>query len=89
MTPVALKPDHDIKGYRYLGNIPEGIGNRLDAARAALKQSKTKWAKQHWQLVVGQLEAHWHTVTTAENCDVMRKLSPTWSVDNGIHRLDI
>jgi hypothetical protein len=89
MTPVALKKDHDVKGHRYLGDIPEGIGSRLDAARAALVNSKSKWAKRHWRYVVKHLSQQWTIVTTAENCDVMSKLSPQWSVDPGFYRLDV
>ena len=89
MEPVTLKNDTDITGQRLLGDIPEGIGSRLDAARAALKNSKTKWSKQHWQYVVDHLQVQWHIVSTAPNNEVMARLTPTWEIDSGFYKLDV
>lgn len=89
MEPVTLKNNTDITGQRLLGDIPEGIGCRLDAAREALNKSKTKWGKQHWQYVVNHLLTQWHIVSTAPNNEVMAQLAPKWELDSGFYKLDI
>ena len=46
--PVRLIDlDRNLKSYRFLGQEAEVLGTRLDAARLALKNARSAWAKNY------------------------------------------
>jgi hypothetical protein len=50
----------EIKDWRDAGYEIDHIGIRLDQARAAAKQAKTKWAKDYWETTAARLLTKWH-----------------------------
>ena len=48
-----------IKDWRDAGHEIEHLGVRLDAARDALKECKSKWAKDFWSTTVDRLFTKW------------------------------
>jgi len=48
-----------IKDWRDAGWEIEHLGVRLDQARAALKQAKSKWARDYWSITADRLYNKW------------------------------
>ena len=51
--------DINLRDFRFLGEEAEVLGKRLDAARQALADAKTPWARNHWYKTVEQLVLLW------------------------------
>ena len=49
----------ELKDWRDAGYEIEHLGTRLDQARDALKQAKSKWAKDYWSTTVDRLFLKW------------------------------
>jgi hypothetical protein len=49
----------DIKDWRDAGPEIEHLGTRLDQARAALAEAKSKWAKDYWSITANRLYTKW------------------------------
>ena len=70
-----------MKSYRYLDNNIGLLGKRLDAAHAALARSKTKWAKNQWQLTINRLTFQWRNLPILHDGDAVGTDIPRWSID--------
>ena len=49
----------EVKDWRDAGYEIEHLATRLDQARAALKQCKSKWAQDYWATTVDRLYVKW------------------------------
>lgn len=87
MTPVTLPKGTELKGYRYVGDEAEALGTRLDAARAALVNAKTEWAKKHWQMAIDQLLVQWRALPILHDGDAQVQIIPRWTVDYDFYEL--
>ena len=70
-----------MKNFRYLGEESERLGNRMDAARAVLKNTKSKWAKKYWQQILNQLTLEWLRLPILHDADAQMTIIPKWTVD--------
>ena len=73
-TKVKFVAIGEIKDWRDADHDLEVIGARLDQARAALAQCKTKWALDFWSTTVDRLYTKW---------DLILKLKDTGMRQNG------
>jgi hypothetical protein len=69
-----------MKNYRYLGEEAEVLGNRLDAARASLAQSRTTWARNYWNQAVERLLFQWQQLPILHDADARMTIIPRWHV---------
>ena len=65
-----------MKNYRHLGDTADVLGNRLDAARAALARSTTSWARNYWNQAVERLLFQWHLLPVLHDADAVMSLIP-------------
>lgn len=70
----------DLKGYRFIGDEMEALGNRLDQARRARKNSKTKWSRQYWNTVIDRLVAQWRRLPILHDGDVRGTDITRWQI---------
>ena len=70
-----------MKDYRFYGDEMEVLGQRLDAARAALANSKTKWAQVQWQQTIDRLLFQWHQLPVLHDGDAQVTLIPRYDID--------
>ena len=70
-----------MKSYRFYGEEMEVLGQRLDAARAALAGAKSDWAKTHWKLTVDRLLFQWKQLPILHDGDAKVTLIPRWTID--------
>ena len=70
-----------MKDFRYLGEESERLGVRMDAARAAWKSTKSKWAKKYWKQVLNRLKLEWRRLPTLHDADAKMTITPKWTVD--------
>ena len=70
----------DLKGYRFIGDEMEALGNRLDSARRARKNSKTKWSRQYWNTVIDRLVAQWRRLPILHDGDVRGTDITRWQI---------
>jgi hypothetical protein len=70
-----------MKNYRFLGEEAEVLGNRLDAARRAFAESKTKWSKKYWKQVVDRLVFQWRQLPVLHDGDAQVTIIPRWTID--------
>jgi hypothetical protein len=70
----------DLKGYRFIGDEMEALGNRLDQARRARKNSKTKWSRQYWNTVIDRLVAQWRRLPVLHDGDVRGTDITRWQI---------
>ena len=88
MESVALPEGTYLKGYRFVGDEAEVLGQRLDAARDALADSKTEWAKRQWQMVLDQLLVQWRSLPILHDSDAQVQIIPRWTVDYTFYERD-
>jgi hypothetical protein len=81
MLNIELNSDVELKDYRYLGERAEAIGQRLDSARLALSESRSKWAKRHWQFVIDQLLIQWRMLPALHDGAAQVQIIPRWTVE--------
>ena len=77
-----------MKNYRHLGDTAELLGNRLDAARAALARSTTSWARNYWNQAVERLLFQWHQLPILHDADACMTMIPRWHVDYDYYERD-
>jgi hypothetical protein len=70
-----------MKDFRYLGEEAEILGNRMDSARAAYKNTKSKWAKKYWRQVLAQHKLQWLRLPILHDADAKITIIPKWTVD--------
>jgi hypothetical protein len=76
-----------MKNFRYLGEESERLGNRMDAARAVLKNTKSKWAKKYWQQILNQLTLEWLRLPVLHDADAKMTIIPKWTVDYDFYEI--
>lgn len=80
--PVEFVPMHtDLRNWRFLGMEMEALGTRLDAARAALAEAKTDWARWYWTETVDRLMLQWRSMPAMHDGDATMTLMPRWTLD--------
>jgi hypothetical protein len=70
-----------MKNYRFFGEEMEVLGCRLDAARKAVKETKTPWAKTYWNAVVERLLFQWKQIPALHDGDAKVTIIPRWTID--------
>lgn len=79
---IDLPPTvHDLHNYRFIGEEMEALGLRLDAARAALAQSESAWARWYWQETLDRLLMQWRALPILHDGEAQTTLIPKWTVD--------
>jgi hypothetical protein len=79
---VEFIPTHtDLRNWRFLGMEMEALGNRLDAARAALSRARTEWARWYWTETVDRLMLQWRSMPVMHDGDATMTLMPRWTLD--------
>ena len=76
-----------MKNFRYLGEETERLGARMDAARAAWKGTRSKWAKKYWHQVLKQLTLEWLRLPILHDADAKMTIIPKWTVDYEFYEL--
>jgi hypothetical protein len=80
--PIEFVPMHtDLRNWRFLGMEMEALGNRLDAARAALSRARTEWARWYWTETVDRLMLQWRSMPVMHDGDATMTLMPRWTLD--------
>jgi hypothetical protein len=70
-----------MKDYRFYGDEMEVLGQRLDAARAALAGAKSAWARHHWQQTVDRLLFQWRQLPILHDGEAQVTLIPRYDID--------
>lgn len=70
-----------MKNYRFYGDEMEVLGQRLDAARTALANARTPWAKNQWQQTVDRLVFQWQQLPILHDADAQVTLIPRYDID--------
>ena len=82
-----------MKSYRFVGEEMEVLGQRLDAARAALKAAENSWATKrkaginngwavnYWRQAVEQLESRWKKLPILHDADAQMSIIPRYEID--------
>ena len=70
-----------MKDYRYLGEIAEVLGTRMDAARNALSNAKSEWAKNYWKQTLDRLNFQWCQLPILHDADAKMTIIPKWTID--------
>lgn len=70
-----------MKNYRFYGDEMEVLGQRLDAARTALANAKTPWAKTHWKQTIDRLTFQWQQLPVLHDADAQVTLIPRYDID--------
>ena len=87
--PVRLVDlDRNLRSYRFLGQEAEVLGTRLDAARLALKNARSNWAKKYWKSAVEQLVFQWRCLPALHDGDAQMSLIPRWTVSYDYYSRD-
>lgn len=73
--------DADLQDYRFIGEEMEALGMRLDAARRALAQARTVWARWYWSETLDRLLTQWRTLPVLNDGQARMTLIPRWNVD--------
>ena len=82
--PIEFVPMHtDLRNWRFLGMEMEALGTRLDAARAALANSKTKWALWYWTETIDRLMLQWRSMPAMHDSDATMTVMPRWITSYG------
>jgi hypothetical protein len=69
-----------MKSYRFYGDEMEVLGQRLDAARLALKNSTTLWSKGYWTQVIDRLLFQWRQLPILHDGDAQMTIIPKWTI---------
>ena len=72
----------NMKDYRFLGDEADILGQRLDACRKALAESKTIWAQKHWQQQLDCLLFQWRQLPILADGRVTFADVPRWTVSH-------
>jgi hypothetical protein len=78
----------DLRSYRFIGEEAESLGNRLDFARSALESAHSPWAKNYWNMVLGQLLFQWRSLPALHDGDAAMSIVPRWTVDYDFFEID-
>lgn len=70
-----------MKNYRFYGDEMEVLGQRLDAARKALANSKSEWAKTQWQQTIDRLLFQWRQLPILHDSEAQVTLIPRYDID--------
>jgi hypothetical protein len=70
-----------MKDYRFYGDEMEVLGQRLDAARSALANSKSEWAQVQWKQTVDRLLFQWRQLPILHDGDAQVTLIPRYDID--------
>ena len=70
----------DLRSYRFIGEEAESLGNRLDSARLALESAQSPWAKNYWNIVLGQLLFQWRALPALHDGNATMSVIPRWTV---------
>ena len=62
-----------IKDWRDAGHEIEALGSRLDAARLALKECKTEWARNFWATTADRLFTKWQLMVQLKDTGLRQK----------------
>jgi hypothetical protein len=80
--PVEFVPVNiDLRNWRFLGMEMEALGSRLDAARKALADSKTDWARWYWQETLNRLMLQWQHLMPLHDGDAKMSVVPRWTTE--------
>ena len=71
----------DLRNYRFIGEEAESLGNRLDSARLALESAQSPWAKNYWNIVLGQLLFQWRSLPALHDGNATMSVIPRWTVN--------
>ena len=71
----------DLRNYRFIGEEAEALGNRLDFARLTLESAQSPWAKNYWNMVLGQLLFQWRSLPALHDGNATMSVIPRWTVD--------
>jgi hypothetical protein len=78
----------DLRNYRFIGEEAESLGNRLDSVRLALKSAQSPWAKNYWNIVLGQLLFQWQSLPALHDGGATMSIVPRWSVNYDCYEID-
>ena len=76
-----------MKDYRFYGDEMEVLGQRLDAARKALTNAKTPWAKTQWEQTIQRLLFQWQQLPILHDADAQVTLIPRYDIDYDFYEL--
>ena len=76
-----------MKNYRYYGDEAEILGQRLDAARAALASSTKLWSKNFWSQTVERLLFQWRQLPILHDGDALSEIIPRWTINYDFYEL--
>ena len=76
-----------MKNYRYYGDEAEILGQRLDAARAALASSTSPWSKNFWSQTAERLLFQWRQLPILHDADAQTTIIPRWTVDYNFYEV--
>lgn len=80
--PIEIESSVDnLHNYRYIGEEMEALGTRLDAAREALKNTRSAWARWYWQETLNRLLIQWRALPALHDGDAQTTLIPRWTVN--------
>lgn len=80
--PIEFEPTRgDLRNWRFLGMEMEALGCRLDAARRALANAKTDWARWYWSETVDRLMLQWRNLVPLHDGDARMTVIPRWATD--------
>lgn len=71
----------DLRNWRFLGMEMEALGTRLDAARAALADAKSDWARWYWTETIDRLMLQWRHLVPLHDGDARMSVIPRWITD--------
>jgi hypothetical protein len=70
-----------LHSWRFIGMEMEALGTRLDAARAALSQAKSEWARWYWAETLERLLLQWKHLPALRDGEAQTTLIPRWNLD--------
>ena len=76
-----IDPDIDLHNFRFFGEEAEVLGQRMDAARAALNLAQTSWAKWYWRETLDRLLYQWRQLPILHDAEAKVTMLPRWTVD--------
>lgn len=72
-TKTQYVPIGDVKDWRDAGHEIEALGARLDYAREASKEAKSKWAKDFWTTTADRLFTKWELMVQLKETGLRQK----------------
>ena len=80
-STISLEIPQNLHSWRFIGEVMEALGTRLDAARASLKNARTAWAQWYWQETMDRLMIQWKSLPILHDGEAQMALIPRWTVD--------